>query len=88
MKKRESVGVINKYTGIPHLQIGLVRDVIYKLISFMQGTYKVYTKGNKVNFEIKLPMNQGKYTHNSWRIPNEPPISPWRSEENGKQFCL
>lgn len=51
----------------------------------MQGTYKVSMKGSKVNFEIKLPMNQGTIMNNSRMVPNEPPISPWRSEENGEE---
>ncbi|CAI2385911.1 unnamed protein product [Moneuplotes crassus] len=45
---------------IPHLQIGLVRNVIYKLIYYMQGNYKTFTRNDLVIFEIKLPLNHSQ----------------------------
>ena len=86
LKKKENLGIMNKFTGIPHLQIGLVRDVIYKIISFMKGTYKVYTKGETVMFQIKLPVNLGRNANDSKYDQNELSISPFRSVENGEFF--
>ena len=89
LKKREksNLSVLTKFTGIPHLQIGLVRDVIYKLISFMKGTYKVNTRGETVTFHFTIPLGQGAY--NVAAQTNEDfnfSISQLRFDENGKVF--
>lgn len=78
LKKRAMGSMNSKNFGIPHLQIGLVRDVIYRIISFMQGNYRVYTQGEKVIFEIKLPVNQGPIMLHSNNPDNEFSISPYR----------
>jgi hypothetical protein len=87
LKKRVNSGcIVNKISGIPHLQIGLVRDVIYRIISFMQGTYKVYTKGENIIFEVKLPVNQGPIFLDPTNQKNEYTKSPYRQIDNSNSI--
>jgi hypothetical protein len=87
LKKRVNSGfIVNKISGIPHLQIGLVRDVIYRIISFMQGTYKVYTKGENVIFEVKLPVNQGPTFLDPTNQNDEYTNSPYRQIDNSNSI--
>lgn len=87
LKKREEtfMSYINKFKGIPHLQIGLIRDVIYRMITLIKGTYKIKHKAEKVIFNFTLPLGRGHTIMKEKEVdPLEISISPFTSLDNGK----
>lgn len=69
-REKSSQDISSKFTGIPHLQIGLVRDVVYKLIKFLEGNYKITSKDDNVVFQFTMPFGQ-----NASKINDESPLT-------------
>lgn len=94
LSKRDLIGnnSLYKFTGVPHLQIGLVRDVVYKLIQFLEGHYRITNNGENTIFEFTMPVEPslGKFFESSpLHQDNDESTPPNRfTNKDGKSLFL
>ena len=92
LSKRDLIGnnSLYKFTGVPHLQIGLVRDVVYKLVKFLEGNYRITNNDENTIFEFTIPVEPsfGKsFENNSFNQENDKSAPPNRfTNKDGKNY--